>query len=271
MNPIFKEKRIIIRLPAPPSGEGNGNENGKRRKKRKTRKKTAGRFAPGKERSTMQTKKTSAGVPTEKGRIVLDPGHGKTGNPHTTREGFYEGTQNFLLASYLQKELTARGYEVLCTRKTVDDDPDLAERGSLAGKTGAILFLSLHSNAPGTPADKEAELRYPTVRGVETYYSVTDPDRNARLAARLNAAVAKVMNTPDRGIKTRHYPDHPDWDYYGVIRSSAQSGCRCALLVEHGFHTNPEDSAFLQDEASLARLAAAEAEAIDAFFSAEKQ
>ena len=166
MNPIFKEKRIKIRLPAPPSGEGNGNENGnengnkngKRRKKtknekRKTRKKTAGRFAPGKERSTMQTKKTSAGVPTEKGRIVLDPGHGKTGNPHTTREGFYEGTQNFLLASYLHKELTARGYEVLCTRKTVDDDPDLAERGSLAG----------------TPADKEAELRSPTVRGVETY------------------------------------------------------------------------------------------------------
>lgn len=199
-----------------------------------------------------------------KGLIVLDPGHGEKGNPHTTREGFYEGTQNFVLAGHLRDELEKRGFEVRMTREKVTDDPSLEARGQLAGKNGAILFLSLHSNAPG----KEAGDRYSKIRGAETYYSITDPERNADLASRLNEAVVKTMQTFDRGIKTRRYPDHEDWDYYGVIRASAQSGCRTALLIEHGFHTNPEDSAFLQSDECLARLAAAEAEVIDKFFSA---
>ena len=47
-----------------------------------------------------------------KGLIVLDPGHGETGNPHTTSpgfyDGFYEGTQNFILAGYLKDALPPR-------------------------------------------------------------------------------------------------------------------------------------------------------------------
>ena len=87
-----------------------------------------------------------------KGLIVLDPGHGEKGNPHPTREGFYEGTQNFILGCHLRDELESRGFEVKMTREKVTDDPSLQERGQLAGKNGAILFLSLHSNAPGTEA-----------------------------------------------------------------------------------------------------------------------
>lgn len=191
--------------------------------------------------------------------IILDPGHGQFGNAHTTREGFYEGTQNFILAKHLRDELIARGFDVMMTRNDVADNPSLEERGSMAGKNGAVMFLSLHSNAPGSSLSPE---KYASVRGAETYYSITDEERNAEVARELNRAVVAAMNTEDRGIKTRRYPDHPDWDYYGVVRASAQSGCRAAFLVEHGFHTNPEDSAFLQDESCLARLAAAEAEVI---------
>ena len=198
-----------------------------------------------------------------KGLIVLDPGHGEKGNPPPTREGFYEGTQNFILGCHLRDELESRGFEVKMTREKVTDDPSLQERGQLAGKNGAILFLSLHSNAPGT----EAGDRYSKIRGAETFYSVTDPERNADLASRLTEAVVKTMGTSDRGIKTRRHPDNEDWDYYGVIRASAQSGCKTALLIEHGFHTNPEDSAFLQSDECLSRLAASEAEVIDKFFS----
>lgn len=195
--------------------------------------------------------------------IVLDPGHGKTGNPHTTREGFYEGTQNFILSQYLRDELTALGFEVIVTRKTVDDCPELEERGRLAGESGACLFLSLHSNAPGTSTDPE---RYTRVRGVETYYSITDEENNAKFARAINDAVVRTMQTEDRGIKTRRYPDHPELDYYCVIRTAAQSGCRAAFIVEHGFHTNPEDSAFLQSDECLARLAHAEAAVIAEYF-----
>ena len=199
----------------------------------------------------------------KRGPVVLDPGHGQFGNPHTTKEGFYEGTQNFILASFLKKELEARGFEVLMTRNRVEDNPELAERGELAGKSGAALFLSIHSNAPSSSIGPE---KYPLVRGVETYYSVSDIEGNAPIAKALNDAVVKTMNSTDRGIKTRRYPDNDSLDYYGVIRASAGSGCKRAFLVEHGFHTNPEDSAFLQSEECLARLAAAEAEVIDRFF-----
>ncbi len=199
----------------------------------------------------------------KRGPVVLDPGHGQFGNPHTTKEGFYEGTQNFILASFLKKELEARGFEVLMTRNRVEDNPELAERGELAGKNGAALFLSIHSNAPSSSIGPE---KYPLVRGVETYYSVSDIEGNAPIAKALNDAVVKTMNSTDRGIKTRRYPDNDSLDYYGVIRASAGSGCKRAFLVEHGFHTNPEDSAFLQSEECLARLAAAEAEVIDRFF-----
>lgn len=197
-----------------------------------------------------------------KGLIVLDPGHGKNGNPHTTREGFYEGTQNFILAGFLRDELLRRGFEVKVTRETVDDNPELAERGGMAGRLGAVMFLSLHSNAPGTSSTPE---QYPRVRGAETYYSVSDEEGNAPFARALNDAVVKTMNTTDRGIKTRRYPGDESIDYYGVMRAAAQSGCHRAFLIEHGFHTNPEDSAFLQSSECLARLAAAEAEVIDRF------
>ena len=198
-----------------------------------------------------------------RGLIVLDPGHGQFGNPHTTREGYYEGTQNFILANALKAQLERRGFEVLTTRPNIEDNPDLEERGKLAGDNCAILFLSLHSNAPGSATPPE---QYIAVRGAVTYYSIADPARNADLATRLNNAVSACMNTSNRGIKTRTYPDRPDLDYYGVLRNSVLYGCSCAMLIEHGFHTNPEDSAFLQSAECLEKLARVEADVIDDFF-----
>lgn len=198
-----------------------------------------------------------------RGIIILDPGHGQFGNKHTTRDGFYEGTQNFILASFLKTELEALGFDVRMTREKVEDNPELVERGSMSGKLGAVMFLSIHSNAPGgNPSDE----RYPKVRGAETFYSVSDCEGNAPIARALNEAVVRTMNTTDRGIKTRRHPENDSIDFYGVLRSAAASGCKRAFLIEHGFHTNPEDSAFLQDSDCLARLAKAEAEVIGRWF-----
>ena len=198
-----------------------------------------------------------------RGLIVLDAGHGKLGNPYPLMEGCFEGTRNFLLAGYLRHALEARGFTVLLTRNRIEDDPSLEERGKLAGDNHAILFLSLHSNAPG-PATLPED--YDNVRGSEVYYSVSDEARNSTLALALNDAVVRTMNTADRGIKTRRSTEDPSIDFYSVLRNSVASGCKCAVLVEHGFHTNRADAAFLTDEDCLARLACAEAEVIDKFF-----
>lgn len=198
-----------------------------------------------------------------RGIIVLDPGHGQFGNKHTTCDGFYEGTQNYILASFLKAELEAIGFDVRMTRERVEDDMGLVERGAMAGNLGAVMFLSIHSNAPGGNPGEE---RYAKIRGAETFYSVSDCEGNAPIARDLTDAVVRTMQTENRGIKTRRYPDNESVDYYGVLRSAAASGCKRAFLIEHGFHTNPEDSAFLQDSECLAKLAKAEAEVIDKWF-----
>lgn len=198
-----------------------------------------------------------------RGIIVLDPGHGQFGNQYPIMPGKYEGTQNFHLALHLKEELEKRDFTVIMTRKTIEEDPGLDVRGKTAGENGALLFLSIHSNAPGSATPAE---RYNKVRGSEVYYSMTDEERNAAIARALNKAVVETMGTEDRGVKTRSYPDQPTVDYYGVIRNSAQSGCRQAFIIEHGFHTNPEDAAFLTNEDCLACLAAAEADVLDKLF-----
>ena len=195
-----------------------------------------------------------------RGIIVLDAGHGQFGNRYPLLENTYEGTQNFKLAMRLKAELEARGFTVLLTRNSIEDDPSLEERGKLAGDNHAVLFLSIHSNAPGAASSPEA---YHAVRGSEVYYSMADGERNAQIARALNDAVVTTMNTTDRGIKTRSYPDKPEIDYYGVLRNSAAYGCPTAFIIEHGFHTNPQDAAFLTDDECLQRLAVAEAEVID--------
>ena len=195
-----------------------------------------------------------------RGIIVLDAGHGQFGNSYPILENTYEGTQNFKLACKLKPCLEAKGFTVLLTRSRIEDDPSLEERGKLAGENNAVLFLSLHSNAPGSATSPEA---YHAVRGSEVYYSLADEPRNAVIARALNAAVVETMGTVDRGVKTRTYPDQPGINYYGVLRHSAAYGCPTAFIIEHGFHTNPEDAAFLSNDECLQKLAEAEAEVID--------
>lgn len=200
-----------------------------------------------------------------KGTIILDPGHGQYGNRHFPCEGydgeFYEGTQNFILANYLKDELINLGFDVIVTRQNVEDDPPLSERGEIAGKNNALFFMSIHSNAPGPASNKDA---YHAIRGAVIYYSLTD-EEDTPFYMELNREICRVMNTPDRGIKTREYPDCPNVDYYGVIRHSVASGCKRAIIAEHGFHTNPEDTAFLQDDMCLKKLACAEAKIINKY------
>ena len=155
------------------------------------------------------------------------------------------------------------GIESEITRKSVQEDPSLAERGKLAGKNGSKLFLSLHSNAPGANKDGSYDT---SISGTYVYYSLTDSGNKA-LADNLGKAIASVMGHTFRGSLTREYSgQHKDWDYYGVIRNAAQSGCKAAYLIEHGFHTSLKDSNFLLIDHNLIKLAQAEAKVIAEYF-----
>lgn len=199
--------------------------------------------------------------------ITLDPGHGQYGNQSPNNTKYIEGTQMWHLANKLKAALEAYGFEVVTTRPKISDDPALVARGSTAGKNGSCMFLSLHSNAPGPNADGTYSK---TVTGTTVYYSLTR-EENKTLADALGNKVAEIMGHHYRGGKTRQYPDKPGVDYYGVLRGAAQSGCTCALIVEHGFHTNVKDSNFLLDDANLQKLAEAEAAVIAEYFGQAKE
>lgn len=188
-------------------------------------------------------------------KVVIDPGHGKYGNPYPPAKGYYEGTQMFKLAGYLKELLVKSGVDVVLTRNSVEEDPALDVRGKTAGKNGAQLFISLHSNAPASATDTGPS-------GVIAFYSIKDIPKNKPFATKLVTEVAKLMNTKNLGAATR-VGSNGDW--YGVIRNSAASGCNNAFLIEHGFHTNPTDVAKLIDDNWLKKIAATECELICEF------
>ena len=186
-------------------------------------------------------------------RIVLDPGHGQNYNKGAVAP-YYEGNQMFKLAYYLNPELERYGIAVKVTRSKVTDDPALSTRGKMA--KGYNLFLSLHSNAP--PADAKD---YSKIKGTSIYDSVTRP--NKALADALGQAIAKTMGHNFRGT---NYRRGTNGDYYGVLRNAVAVGVPSAILIEHGFHTNPDDCRWLLDDNNLKKLAKAEAEVIAAHY-----
>lgn len=199
--------------------------------------------------------------------ICLDPGHGQFNNPGYAK-GYYEGTRMFMLAYMLKAELEKyQGLEIKVTRQVITDNPELSARGKMAA--GFDFFYSLHSNAPGT-------IEQTGVHGVAVYDSVSRP--NIPLASLMAETVAKVMGSYVRG-KTASNPtgvQHREGstdgvDFYGVLRSASASACKSSILLEHGFHTNPQESAWLMIDSNLMLLAKAEAQTIAEYFKLSTQ
>lgn len=195
-------------------------------------------------------------------KITLDPGHGRYGNVSSNNPKYIEGVQMWKLSGKLKVALEKYDFEVVTTRPKISDDPTVYDRGLTAGENDSDMFLSLHSNAPGMSADGTYNK---DVTGSVVYYSITRPE-NKTLADKLGNKVSEIMGHYYRGSLTREYPNKPDVDYYGVLRSAAQSGCKCAMIIEHGFHTNLADSNFLLDDGNLQKLAEAEAAIIAEYF-----
>jgi N-acetylmuramoyl-L-alanine amidase len=191
-------------------------------------------------------------------KICLDPGHGQYGNKGVL--GYYEGTQMWHLGQYMQAEFEKRGWVVKNTRPRITDDPSLRARGEMA--QGCDLFISLHSNAPGTSAKN-----YSSIRGVSIYDSVAD--ELDYLEKPLAAEISRIMNTPDLGVKHWESAVTAGNDYFGVLRNAVRVGCPDAFLIEHGYHTNEQAARWLLSQDNLMKLAAAEADLIDRLWRAK--
>ena len=189
-------------------------------------------------------------------KIVLDPGHGRHGNPYPPQKGYYEGTQMWKLSTYLKPELEKYGFEVKTTRPKVTDDPALSARGKLAA--GHDLIISLHSNAPANASDTK-----PT--GSVIFRTIETP-KIKPLCDKIGKRISDIMGHHYRGTMIKESGSRPGKNYNGVLRNAMAAGCKAGMLIEHGFHTNLKDSAFLIKDENLKKLAVAEAEIIAEWF-----
>jgi N-acetylmuramoyl-L-alanine amidase len=107
-------------------------------------------------------------------KVVIDAGHGGNDPGAIGKNGLKEKDVNLDIAKRLSALLRAEGVQTLLTRST-DKFIPLSTRVSIANRSGADLFISLHSNAA----------RSRSLSGFEVYYvapSVSDSKRAAIMA-----------------------------------------------------------------------------------------
>jgi len=176
-------------------------------------------------------------------KILIDPGHGP-GNANKGPTGYFEHVGMWILSKHLQAALIRCGITAALTRAE-DAYPGTTARGTMA--RGYDCFISQHSNAGAASA-----------RGCEVYYSGLRPN-DKKWAAEIAIQSAQLMGNPNRGALTKGSAASPGQDYYGVIRAAAATGCPHIFLVESGFHSNPQDEAWLKSSENLKKLAEAQA------------
>lgn len=173
-----------------------------------------------------------------KGKILIDPGHGKNSKGQWKRPlmklgnfSYREDLGTLEIAKLLRKRLNKEGYEVYLTR---EDDRDakewmIAKYGVSKWKspTGCIrwytkqvkpdIFISLHSNAGNEKAS-----------GPICFWG---KEEDKDLAQLLSDQISEDFGIPNRGIKKRNFL---------IVRNSFPS-----VLFEMMFHTNEKDLGFL--------------------------
>jgi N-acetylmuramoyl-L-alanine amidase len=212
--------------------------------------------------------------------IVIDAGHGGH-DPGAHGADGLEKDVNLAAARALKTRLEASGhYKVVMTR---DDDVyvPLDQRVRVAQRSGADLFISLHSDS-GTGA---------ALRGASVY---TLSDKASLRAAKfvsgddwlMKASMTGGRSVSDilfdltqRATKNRSAAfaetliDHIDGKAPLLRRSHRDAGFMVllapevpAVLLEMGFVSNPQDEAFLRDAGRRGRMMAAVADSIDDYF-----
>lgn len=193
-------------------------------------------------------------------KIMLDAGHsGKANRSPVVRE-YWESERMWLLCEMLAEELLKYGFEVLKTRKNINESLGVFNRGAKA--KGCDLFISLHSNAVGGSGNEKVDR-------VEVYGAYDNLNNSRELASRLATAIVDLMQASEGRVKTRK-SQNGEREYYGVLRGARSVGCPLYYIVEHSFHTNERAARWLMEDANLRRLAVLESAVIAGYYGLAK-
>ncbi len=207
-------------------------------------------------------------------KIVIDAGHGGNDPGAVGRSGLKEKNVNLDIARRLSDLLRAEGVQTVLTRST-DRFISLSARVNIANRSGADLFISIHSNAARSSALCGFEVFYvaPTVsdssRAASTARSTALNLKDAEFASDafdlkaiiwdmiytnsraesidLSQALCKVMDSSIDanilGVKNARFQ---------VLKGITMPG----ILIEVGFVSNPNEERLLNTSGYRAKLAA---------------
>lgn len=176
--------------------------------------------------------------------VILDAGHG--GSDEGAKVHFFQEKKVALsTVLLLKKYLDEMGYRVILTRSR-DVYIPLHRRVSIANRTRAILFVSVHYNASQS---REA-------KGIEVFYcpgeDMWKTQASKKLASSILSHLVNHTQADSRGVKAGNFH---------VIRETQMP----AVLVEAGFITNLEERSFLRDKNYLEKVAKGIAVGIDKY------
>ena len=228
--------------------------------------------------------------------VVVDAGHGgpdagMTGPIGSRGSKVREKDITLAVSKKLGQALLRRQIDVVYTR-TTDTRIDLSDRGGIANRAGASLFISIHVNA-AHPTWRDAA----SWRGFETYFlsdARTEDDRRVEEMENASVRFETTKDVPREDPlsliltdmqQNQHLREsnelaleiqrslsgvHP-----GPSRGVKQAGFRVlvtsfmpSVLVEIGFGTNPEEARFLADPAKQDAIARSIADATVAYLKA---
>lgn len=201
-------------------------------------------------------------------RIMLDPGHAGSFFNASPVQGYYESAQMWKLSQKLKTALERWDFDVGLTRQTIDEDPELTERGRRA--RGYDLFISLHSNAAASEEPDAPWLIHFLPDG-----KTGIDEASSEVAHALGNVVSRVMGVSDpfyytKGVDfDRDGNGYIDDEYYGVLFGAKSVGVP-GVIIEHSFHTNRKAAEWLLNETNLDKLAEAEAEALARYYKMEE-
>jgi N-acetylmuramoyl-L-alanine amidase len=221
--------------------------------------------------------------------VVVDAGHGGPDPGMTGPIGggprLIEKEITLSVAKLLAQELRTDGVDVLMTR-TTDTLIALSDRGRIANRNKADLFVSVHVNATGSRGSAAAR-----ERGYETYFLAEAKSEDAQRVERMeNEAVRfetgayapkgdplsfiindmaqnehlresnDLAETIQQGLKTFHPGPSRGVQQanFAVLRGSYMP----AVLVEIGFGTNPDEAEYLSGYSNQRQIAASIARSV---------
>ena len=164
--------------------------------------------------------------------VVLDPGHGGPDPGAIGIGGAREAEVVLDVSKRVKNLLSEKGVYVRMTRNN-EVDLDLPRRVSIANRTNADIFVSIHANASrGKRRD---------INGLETFYYTGW--RGRLLAKKIQKQILKVSpGSPDRGVRQGRF---------FVIKNTRMP----AVLVEIGFLTGRLDARRLEKSIHRERIA----------------